>query len=56
MSKDRLIEIKQLKDQLKKQDEKISETVEIIQTGISKGTEIKDSRGRWVLGTSTIIT
>lgn len=40
MSKDRLIEIKQLKDQLKKQDEKISETVEIIQTGISKGTEI----------------
>jgi len=42
MGKDSLIEINQLKDQLKKQDEKISETVEILQSNIVKETEIID--------------
>jgi len=42
MSKNSLIEINQLKDQLKKQDEKISETVEILQSNIVKETEIID--------------
>jgi uncharacterized protein YjgD (DUF1641 family) len=47
MSKDDLIEINRFKDQLKKQDEKISETVDILKSNIVKEAEIIDALSKY---------